>query len=238
MEWSNKTVSPKTERPPKIYIKYPCPGLCRFAGMVCFLVVSLGTFYGGTVLLHLEPLDWAAPVWTAKHFGLVVAGILLGSLAGLLGFAGALTIEVRQECLNDFFIVLWQFLANGSMFWIMAIGIAMSVSMGREEAKMAIMRLGAERAFASIAATGGVVGLLMGIAFFLAPITRLPLIGYLASSATISLLAARWHFHTYAIEGKSWVLVGLIIPIFLLIFTPAMIERDRRQRRLATEQSE
>lgn len=201
------------------------------------LVVGLGIYYGGTALLGLEHLDWAAPVWTAKHVGLVAASILLGMLASVIGISYAMTIEVRNERLNDLFIVLWQFLANGFMLWIVTIGIAMSVSLGREEAKAAVLHFGAERATFHVAGTGSVVGLLLGAAFFLAPIIRLSFIRYLAFSATVSLLAARWHFYIYGIEGKSWIVAGLVIPILLLLFTPPWIERDRRQRRLVMEQS-
>jgi hypothetical protein len=158
-------------------------------------------------------------------------------LAGLLGFAYAMTIEVRSERLNHFYIVLWQFLANGSLIWVMAIGIAMSVSLGKEEAKAAVLHFGAERATLHVVGTGSVIGLLSGIAFFLAPIIRLPFVAYLAFSTTVSLLAARLHFSVYGMEGHSWIAAGLVTPILLLIFTPSMIERDRRQRRLVMEQS-
>ncbi len=145
MDWQNKIIAPKRHKPPKVRIRYPCPALSRFSGMASFLVVGLGIYYGGTAFLGLEPLDWAAPVWTAKHVGLVAAGILLGALGGLLGFAFAMTIEVRNERLSDLFIVLWQFLANGGLVWVMAIGTAMSVSLGKEEAKAAVIHFGAER---------------------------------------------------------------------------------------------
>jgi len=236
-DWSNKTIQPQRDKPPKVNIRYPCPGLCRFAGMVSFMVVSLGVYYGGTALLGLERLDWAVPAWTGKHVGLVVAAVLLAMLAGLLGFAFAMTVTVRSERWNHFYIVLWQFLANGSLIWVMAIGMAMSVSLGKEEAKTAVLRFGAERAMLHVVGTGSVIGLLLGVAFFLAPIIRLPFIAYLAFSETVLLLAARWHYSVYGIEGQAWIAAGLVTAILLLIFTPSMIERDRRQRRLVTEQS-
>jgi hypothetical protein len=237
MNWQNRTISPRRDQPPKVHIRYPCPGLCRFVGMVSFLVFGLGVYYGGAALLGTERLDWAAPAWSAKHIGLIAAGMLFGIYASLQSFAFAMTVEVRSERLSDLFIILWQFLACGGMFWFVMIGIAMSVSLGREEAKAAVLQFGAERAFAHVVVAGSVVGLLSGAAFFLASIARLPLIGYLAFSATVSLLAARWNLHTYGIEGASWVLVGLITPPLLLVSTPSMIERDRRQRRLLMEQS-
>lgn len=236
-DWSNKTVLPTRDKPPKVDIRYPCPGLCRFVTMVSFMVVSLGVYYGGTALLGLERLDLAAPVWTGKLIGLVVTAVLLGMLASLLSFAYTMTIEVRSERLNHLYIVLWQFLANGSLVWLMAIGTAMSVSLGKNEAKAAVLHFGAERATLHVVGTGSVIGLLLGIAFFLAPIIRLPFVAYLAFSATVTLLAARWHYSTYGIEGQAWIAAGLAATILLLIFTPSMIERDRRQRRLVTEQS-
>lgn len=237
MDWQNRTISPKQHTPPKVHIRYPCPGLCRFAGTISFLVAGLGVYYGGTALFGLEHLDWVAPAWTAKHVFLLVVAIIFSALAGLLGFGYAMTIEVRNERISDLFIVLWQFLANGGMLWVVIIGIAMTVSMGQEAAKAAVLHFGAERATVHVAATGSIIGLVLGAAFFLAPIIRLPFIGYLAFSISLSLIAAGWHFHIYGIEGKSWVIAGVIIPILLLLFAPPWIERDRRQRRLTMEGS-
>jgi hypothetical protein len=205
--------------------------------MVSFLAVGLGTYYGGITLFGLARLDWAAPAWSAAHVGLIAAGSLLGALAGLFGFAYAMTVEVRSERLSDFFIVVWQFLANGSMVWLLALGIAMSVSLGREEAKTAVLRFGTERATIHVVGTGIVVGLLCGTTFFLCLINRLPVMCYLIPSTTVSLLAAHSHFHAYRIESGIWVIAGLVVPILLLLSTPSMIERDRRQRRLVLERS-
>ncbi len=237
MDWQNRMISPTREKPPKVHIRHPCPGLCRFTGMVSFLVVSLCVFYGGIKVFGLEPLDWSAPVWTGKHVALVVAAVLLGGLATLLGFGFALTIEVRNGRLNDLFIVLWQFLANGSLLWVLTLGIAMFLALGREEAKAAVLDFGAERAALHVVGTGCVVGLLSGATFYLARIIRLPLLAYLGFSAAVSLVAARWHFTVYSIEGRWWIAAGLLVPIQLLLFASSMIERDHRQRRLAMEQS-
>jgi len=205
--------------------------------MISFLVVGLGVYYGGISVLGLAPLDWAAPVWTGKHLGLVVAGLILGALAGLLGFAFSMTIEVRSERLNDLIIVLWQFLANGMLVWILTIGIAMSVSLGREEAKAAVLHFGAEQAVIHVLVIGSIVGLVQGIAFFIASIIRLPFVAYIIFCETVSLIAARIHYFKYGIEGKFWIVAGLIVPVLLMILARGMIERDRRQRRLITEQS-
>jgi hypothetical protein len=205
--------------------------------MVSFLVVSLVVFYGGIKLFGLQPLDWASPAWTGKHVALVVAGVLLGGLASLLGFGLAMTIEVRNENLNDLFITLWQYLANGALLWVLSLGIAMSLALGRQEAKEAVLHFGAVRATIHIVGTGSVVGLLLGVAFYIARIIRMRFLPYLAFSAGVSLLAARWHFLVYGIESRWWVAAGILVPFLLLLFAPSMIERDRRQRRLVTEQS-
>jgi hypothetical protein len=237
MSWQQRTISPTPEQPPKVNIRYPSPGLCRFASMVSFLAVGLGVYYGGTNLLGLESLNMAAPAWTAKHVILIVVATLLGILAGLLAFAYTMSIEVRSERLNYLFIVLWQFLANGTLVWFMMIGVAMSVALGRQEAKAAVLQFGAERAMVHVIGNGVAIGLLLGVAFFLARVYRWPFLPYLAFAFTVSLLAARWHFITYGIEGKSWILAGLVVPILLLMTAAPMIERDRRQRRLVNEQT-
>lgn len=205
--------------------------------MVSFLIVGFGLYYGGTALLGLQQLDMAAPAWTPKHVGLVAAAMLLGCLAGFIGFAYAMTVEVRSERLNHLFIVLWHFLANGNIIWTITIGIAMSLTLGREEAKAAVLAFGAERATIYLVGIGSIVGLLQGAAYFAAPIIRLSFIAYFAFSLVITLSAARWHFSIYGIGGKWWVVAGVVIPGLLLLFTPLMIERDRRQRRLAMERS-
>src|SRR5262245_44140683 len=137
-DWSSKTIKPKRDTPPKVNIQFPCPGLCRFVGTVSFMVVGLGVYYGGTALFGLERFDWAALVWSGKLIGWVVVVVLLGMLSALLGFAYTMTIEVRSDRLNHLYSVLWQFLANASLVWFMAIGTAMSVSLGKEEAKAAV----------------------------------------------------------------------------------------------------
>ncbi len=236
-EWGKKTISPTPERAPKVDIRYPCPGLCRLAGVISFMVSSLGVYYGGMALLGLEPLNWEAPAWTAKYVGLIATASLIGMLSSVSAFTYTMTIEVRSERLNDFFIILWQFLATGSMLWFFVIGIAMSISLGREGAKAAVLHFGAERATVHVIVTGSGLSSLLGLAFFLALTIRLPSIIYLAFSEAVSLFAARWHFLVYGIDGNSWIVAGLITPILLLVLTPSMIERDRRQRRLVIEQS-
>ncbi len=237
MSWQDQIVSPERRTPPKVDIRFPCPGLCRFACMVGFLVVGLGIYYGGSALLGIERLDWAAPVWTGKHVGLVGAGVVFGLIAGLIGFGLAMTIEVRSERLNTLFITLWQFLVNSSMVWLLAIGLAMSVSLGGEGAQQAFVLFGAERAALHVIATGSAVGLLMGVVFFISPIVRLPFLGYLAFSVTVSLLAARWHYQVYEMDGRAWIVVGLIVPVILLVMASAMIARDQQQRKLILERT-
>jgi hypothetical protein len=237
MSWQNTTISPKRDQPPKVDIRYPCPGLCRFIGMVSFLVSGSVIYYGGLALLGLKHMDLTAPTWTAKYVVLVVVVVVCSIAVNIMAFAFAMSIEVRNERLNDLFIILWQFLANGIILWFIASGIAMSVSLGRAEAKAAVLQFGADRAFIQFVIAGSIVGLLSGAAYFLGLIVRLPWPAYLAFSVTVSLLVARWHLNAYDIEGKTWVLLGLIIPFLLLVFAPPMIERDRRQRRLLLEQS-
>lgn len=237
MDWRSRTLSPHHEAPPKVHIRYPCPGLFRFAGMTGFLAVGLGIYYGGIELFGLPQLDMAAPAWTAKHVGLMVAGVLLGGMAGLLTAALAMTIEVRNERVSDLFIILWQYVANASIIWFGMIGLAMSIALGSDGAKRAVLDFGAERATLHVVATGCAVGLLLGAAFFLGPLLRLPMIGYLAFSITVSMVAARWHFAVYGIAGKAWMIAGVALPVLLLLVTPSMIARDRQQRRVMMEQS-
>ncbi len=237
MDWQSRKISPTRETPPRVLIRYPCPGLCRFFGMVGFLVVSFIAFYGGIAEFGLEPIDWAAPAWTWKHFALIAIAVVLGGMASLVGFGLALTIKVRSERLSDLFIVLWQHLANVTVLWVVAVGLAMTLALGQNQAHAAIIDFGAERATIHALGTGGLLGVLLGLALYLAPIIRLPFLLYLAFSVGVSLLAARWHFAVYGIQSHWWVAAGILVPILSLLVAPPMIERDRRQRRLAMEES-
>jgi hypothetical protein len=234
-DWKKKTVSPKHQTPPKVDISHPCPGISRFFGMVGSVAAALTIFYGGSQVLGIPPLDWTTPAWTTKHIVLVVVAVIFGAVAGLLGFGVGMMIKVRSERLNHLYIVLWQFLANGSLLWILLIGIAMSISLGKDEAKAAVLRFGAERAIWHVIVTGTAVSLSLGLMFFLVPILRSPIFGYLFPAIGVSLLTAKWHFHIYGIQGHSWIMAGLAFPIGLLIFCPPMIARDHHQRRLALE---
>ena len=72
--------------------------------------------------------------------------------------------------------------------------------------------------------------------FFLAPLVRLRIAAYLVFCMGVALAAARWDYHVFAITGKAWIVAGLLHPIALLILAPAMIQRDRQQRRLVMQQ--
>jgi hypothetical protein len=236
MNWQTKLINPKREEPPKVNIQYPCPGLSRLFGMISFMVVSLSIFYGGIKIFGLEPLDMLDPKWTVGHVILVVVASIFGCLGGLFGFGLGMTINLKNERLNDFFIYLWQFLANGSLLWIAAIGIAMTITLGKEEAKTAVMLFGAERAVVYVLVGGCVVGLLLGIIFFLSSTLRIPFILYIVFSAGIPIVAARFQLSIYNIDGNWWIAAGLFVSFFLHFLAVPMIERDRRQRRLSREQ--
>jgi hypothetical protein len=135
------------------------------------------------------------------------------------------------------FVVLWQFMANGGLVWLMVIGVAMSISLGQAEAKASVVAFGVELATIHVVSTGIVIGLLMGSVFLISPILRLPFIGYLAFSFTISLFAARWHFRMYRIPGPGWIPAGLVVPVAVLVIATVMIVRDHQQRRLMIERA-
>ena len=228
----------KANQTHNVNISHPCPGLFRFSGFIGFLVVGIGTYYGGIELLGLEKLDWVDPAWTTKHVTVLAAGVILGLVAGLFCAMSAMTLEVKNECLSDFYIIIWQYFANGSLLWIMAMGIAMSISVGQEQAKAMVIQYGVDLATFHVAGTGSIVGILLGVCFFISPILRLPFVVYLIVAEIIALLAARWHFQSYGIDGISWIVSGAAFPILLLLLALPMIERDRRQRRLVTEESQ
>ena len=237
-EWSKKTISPKRDYIPKVHIRYPCPGLFRFSGMVCFMAAALLTYYGGLNTFGLEPLDWRNPAWTGKHIGVIVAAIVFGLIGGLIGAASAMRIEVRNERLSDFYIILWQFIANTMLPWIAAIGIALTITYGKAEAREIVFQVGAEKATLLLFGSSAIVGLVAGILFFISEVKRLPFIFYLIFSVTISLLTAKWQLGIYGIHGIAIWIVGILIPFVILLFAPSMIARDRQQRKIAMEDSD
>jgi hypothetical protein len=235
MYWQKRVISPHTRPAAGRKIRYPCPGLFRFFGMAGFLIVAAAVYYGGTQLLGLKRLDWAAPAWTTKHVWLLIAAFILGGLAGLMSAAYGLSINVRNERTNYLLIVLWQFLAVTSTFWVGNIGVAMSISLGVKEAKAAVIRYGAERSILHVIGTGSAIGLVMGIYFYICLTRGIPYIIYFLSSAVLILFAAHWHFDTYDIHGKAWIGGGLAVLLMTLLIAPAMIARDLQQRGVVME---
>lgn len=234
--WNSRNISPKQDAPPKVRIRNPCPGLSRMGFMIGFVCVSGGVYYGGCRLFGVIPIDWAVPVWTSTHVYLIVAGMLLGLLIGLICFGLAMKIEVRNELISDFITTLWQFCCNGAMVWIMSLGIGMSVALGKDETKKHLLHQGVENTMLLVLGMGCLVGLAMGIIWFAAMITRLRFLGYFLLAAGVGMLAARWQYQQLNVEGRSWIGVGLVVPVVLVFMAAGMIDRDRRQRRLVQEQ--
>jgi len=237
MDWRNRTLSPTPDGSPKMDVRYACPGLCRFFGMVGCLAVSMAVFYGGIKVFGLPPFEVGNPQWTGGHIALVVAAVLFGLLAGVFGFGLGAMIPVRNERANSLFIILWQFVANGSLVWVLAVGIAMSLALGRDEAKQAVLDFGMVRALVHVLGTGVLIGLLFGVAFYVAPIVRVKFLFYLTYCLVISLVAAKWHFDVYGIDGKWWVASGLVAPVAMHFMALPMIGRDHQQRRVVMEEA-
>lgn len=236
-KWSNKTISPKRDYIPKVNIHYPCPGLFRCAFMVCSMAIGITTYYLGFKTLGLEPLDWLHPAWTSKHIGVIIASIVFSLVAGLIGAANAMKVEVRSERLSDFYIIVWQFIANTMFTWIFAIGIVLSITYGKEEAKEVVFQVGAEKATFLLFGSSIIVGLVTGILFFISELKKLPFTFYLFFSVTTSLLMVKLQLGIFGIHGIAIWIVGILIPFVILLFAPAMITRDRQQRKIAVEDS-
>jgi hypothetical protein len=238
MDWRNQRIAPAANKTPdKVRIDFPCPGIFRFTGLVSFLIVGPGLFYGGAKLLGIPRLNWINPAWTTSHILLLAVSLLLGMLAGLIGAAWGMTIEVRSERTSDLLITLWQFAATTSMAWFMIIGVAMSISLGKDAAKAAVIHFGAERATLHVVATGVIVGLLQGLAFFTAPAFRIRFVPYAIFCMAVSLAAARWHYQSYGIAGRVWVGAGIVLPFVVLLWAPDLIKRDQKQRRQAMSEA-
>jgi hypothetical protein len=235
MPWENRLLTPERQQPPKVNITHPCPGLCRFAFAAAFFVVGLLIYYGGQKLLHVPPIDWSAPHWTGKHVMLLVVGLLVGGVAGLLAFGGCIMVPVRSFLLNELLTVLWQFVFNGSFAWFVLIGIAMSASAGKENAKAIVIHYGAEKATLVAIGLGCLISTIQGFVFFLAPLVRLRLVPYLVFCMGVALAAARWDYHIFGIVGRGWIVAGILHPLALLLLAPPMIQRDRQQRRLVMQ---
>ena len=234
-DWSRQTLRPPRTEPPKVDIRYPCPGLCRLSGTAAFMLVGYGTYHVGRGLLGIEPMDWAQPSWTPLHVGLVIAASVVAMIAGLIGFGSAMMVEVESEPVSDAIIIFWQFLANGSLVWVLVIGTVMSLALGSEEARAAVTQFGAERATLHAIGTGAFVAVAMGVGYAFGPALGVPGPMYLLFAIGVASFAARWHLGAYGIEAMWWIGVGVVVPLLVLLFTPAMIERDRDQRRLAIE---
>lgn len=239
MGWNKKVIAPAEEKAKGPQFLYSCPGLCRFFGALGSLTSGLVVFFGGIRLFGLKPLDLTSPDWTAGHIALLVAAIVVMWLASVQCFTLASTIQIRSELLDDFFNVLWQFLANGSMTWVIVLGVAISLALGREEAKALIQSSVTETSVVfvtlSVLLPGICLGLLLGVPYFLAINNRFPFLLFITDAIIMPLGAAYLYFIYYGIDSWWWILPGIAFPLLLLIVAPPMIQRDRQQRRIILE---
>jgi hypothetical protein len=235
-DWQTRTVAPPRDAPPKVDIRNPSPGLCRPMGMILFLAAGFGCYYGGLSVLGLTPLNWAAPAWTGKHVLLVTVSMLLACIAGVIGQGAALLIDVSSDRANDFFITIWQFFANGTMLWLLIVGTAMSIALGREEAKDAVIRYGAEQSTLLVVGVGGVTSLFVALLHFATRVLRLPALIFLVTSLAAIFMAARWHLAIYGIHGNWWIGVGIVFLVLLIPSALSMMARDHQQRNIVREQ--
>ena len=241
MSWNRKIIAPADGRMVRPQFLFASPGLCRFLGTLGSLLSGMTVYFGGIRVLGLKPLDFVAPEWTAMHIILLVASLIAMGLASLFCFALAATIKVRSERVNDLFNVLWQFLANGSILWLVVLGAALTFALGREEARAFIQLAVAETSLSyvtlSVFIPGTCMGLLLGLAYFLTINGKFPFSLFVFHAFVLPLGVAYLYFLYYGLDCQWWILPGVAFPLLLRLFVPPLIERDRQQRRMIQEEA-
>lgn len=233
--WGRATIAPRGGPPPKHDIRFPCPGISRFLGLAAFFVVANVVYYAGSSYLQLAPLDASAAAWTGEHMVLVGVTLIAALIAGIMGSGAGLLIEVRNEMLNNFFIVLFQFASLNAVQWPVTVGVMMTATVGKEASMAAVLRHGIERATTEMILIGVLLGLWIGLIWFLMAWGKINRLFYFLLAVGPALLTARWNFQTYGIDGNLWTVAGLATTLLLPIVCRGGIERDRRQRQLLLE---
>lgn len=236
-DWGTTTIGPKRDVPPKVKIHNPSPALCRLTAFTFVVGAGYGLYHTGQALLGLGPLNYAAPVWTAPHVVLVVVTLVLALIAGLLGFGLGSSVKTN-DAQDEFWTCMWGFLVTGGLLWFTLVGGGMSLALGKEAAKAAVISAGPERATLHAIFVAASLSLLLGLGFVTAKRLYIQPGLYVIAALLGALVAARWHLGMYGVHGSWWIGVGTLYVLLVIPGARGQMARDQRERKIIQEQFE
>jgi hypothetical protein len=213
---------------------FACAGLARATGTAAFLAVSAGGYYLGLHVFRLPPLGWPQPTWTVGHIALFCGCVLGGTIAGLAGLVAGARIQIRDNNMSTFITALWHNTATNALTWFFLLGAFLTWHLGKSEVQQVFLRYGPERGFFQMFAVGALIGFISTLLLYVVLRCRLRPSLHLIPAGMIAMAAARWHWQQWGLTDRWW-LVAFVLPIFGYIFAIPFIQRDLKQRMIATE---
>ena len=234
-DWRSQTVSPSRENPRPRVARYPSFAVFRLCGAVGFTSFGIVAFYAMRKALGLGPINYAHPSYSSDDWKVFSVAFLAAFGGMLTGVGTASNIEIRDDTKEQVISCMWHITANGALAYILTLGAEMSLVMGKEAAKAAVISYGPERAVLRLFLESLALGLVSGLLFAFGPRLRIPFALY--GFVTVSLASGLAYLDNLAYDIHSWGVlgVGAFVMFATLILSPSMIARDREQRRLFLE---
>lgn len=238
MNWQKKTISP-TKPAYKRQLRFLSPPLMRFFGSIGFIASGLGTLYLMQYILGVDPDIWQSSNWDIKTILLLVASLIVAVFGGLIGAGLGINIEVKSERINHSFSVLWHYLANGMIIWIMLLGLSLTKIYGKEGLKLFVDEVGTWTftiyTFGISACGNLLIGGLLLIMGVLKEHLKPKMLPCLILSLPIALAMGYLQFTLFAIDSRFWIFMGIALSVALHPVSVYLINRDKEQRRQILE---
>lgn len=225
-------------------MKHPSPALCRLLGSFVFFVCGYGFFIKMNKVFSLN-LNVVGSItdFGVKGIVLLVVSIGVGAISSLfIGWGIGLNIDIKSEKTDFVITAIWQYLANGSIAWIMLWMLFISKIVGKENAEKFILNNGGITLF-------NIRIFVMGLAFSLSILLILSVFGQIRynkkTNFMVSLILSipvgifMGYFQLQMLNlseyGSYGLWAGIIAPFIVIPFSAFMIERDKDQRVMTIE---
>jgi len=108
-----------------------CMGISRLFGSIVFLIVSIWVFsyFNGVWKLGVEELIDIKDAGAAGYGALAIA-IVAGLIGLLIGQGIGTSVKISSDDLATHITVGWHYLANTSIYWVLASSVAASLVLG------------------------------------------------------------------------------------------------------------
>jgi hypothetical protein len=237
MSWNQRTFEPSRQPVQDLdQLRSVSLPLSRFFFMVASTVGGFLAFYGGTTLLGLgSDFLRAEGAWGWKEILVLGASLVAVLFCGLLGLTAGARIKVCSERSHHVLSVLWHYLANGSLIWLVLLSLTLSKALGQTEAKALLARLGVGYSMLALLGTGVAGSLAVAILLLgagqLNPGTKPKFLVCLLLSWPVAAALGFLQFRLLGVITTLWLLPSAVFPLILIPTAAMMMARDDRQRR-------